>query len=219
MKKISFIISIIFITSLFFGAANANEGAADADILSTSALHPGEMDWEFNGVFGRFDRQSVQRGFQIYKEVCSACHSLKLVSYRNLADIGFGEDEIKQIASDYTVTDGPNDDGEMFDRPALPSDRFVLPYPNDKAAAAANGGAIPPDFSLIAKARHEGPDYIYSLITGYIDAPDGFPSVTGKYYNPYFEGRQISMPHQLPMMAKLNIRMALMQPKSKWQLT
>jgi ubiquinol-cytochrome c reductase cytochrome c1 subunit len=193
MKKILFIISVIFITSLSFSAANAHDGM-DHATPDTAALHPKEMDFEFDGVFGRFDRQSIQRGFQVYKEICSACHSLKLLSYRNLADIGFSEDEIKQIASDYTVTDGPNDDGEMFDRPALPSDKFVPPYANDKAAAAANGGAIPPDFSLIAKARHEGPNYIYSLITGFTDAPDGFPSVAGKYYNPYFAGRQISMP-------------------------
>jgi ubiquinol-cytochrome c reductase cytochrome c1 subunit len=194
MKKILFIISIIFITSLSFRVAGANDAGTNDSALDNFALHPKEMDFEFDGVFGRFDRQSIQRGFQVYKEICSTCHSLKLVSYRNLADVGFSEDEIKQIASDYTVTDGPNDDGEMFDRPALPSDRFVSPYANDKAAAAANGGAIPVDFSLIAKARHEGPNYIYSLITGFTDAPDGFPSVVGKYYNPYFAGRQISMP-------------------------
>ncbi len=194
MKKILFIISIIFITGFTANIASANGAEGHENPLDNFALHPKKMQWEFEGAFGRFDRQSIQRGFQVYKEICSTCHSLKLLSYRNLADIGFSEDEVKQIASDYTATDGSNDDGEMFERPALPSDRFISPYANDKAAAAANSGAIPPDFSLIIKARHDGPNYVYSLITGFQDAPEGFPTVLGKYYNPYFEGRQISMP-------------------------
>ncbi len=119
---------------------------------------------------------------------------MKLVAYRNLTELGFSEDEVKQIASEYMVTDGPNDDGEMFERPALPSDKFVSPYANEQVARAANGGALPPDLSLIIKARHDGPNYVYSLITGYKDAPEGFQMSEGKNYNPYFEGRQISMP-------------------------
>lgn len=188
MKK--FFLALLLIPNL----ALANSGGHDEGALSTSALHPKQMKWEFDGAFGRFDRASIQRGFQVYKEVCSACHSLRLMAYRNLTEIGFSEDEVKQIASEYLVTDGPNDDGEMFERPGLPSDKFVGPYANEKAARSANGGAFPPDLSLIAKARHDGPNYVYSLLTGFQDAPDGFAMAEGKSYNPYFEGRQISMP-------------------------
>ncbi len=187
MKKLFLILALI--PTLAF----ANEGH-ESDPLATSALHPKEMKWEFDGFFGRFDKASAQRGYQVYKEICSACHSLKLVAYRNLTEIGFSEEEVKQIASEYSVTDGPNDEGEMFERPALPSDKFVGPYANDQAARAANGGALPPDLSLIIKARHEGANYVYSLITGFADAPEGFHLNDGKNYNPYFEGRQISMP-------------------------
>jgi ubiquinol-cytochrome c reductase cytochrome c1 subunit len=164
---------------------------------STAAFHPKDIKWEFEGFFGRFDKASAQRGYQIYKEVCSACHSLKLLSYRNLEEIGFSEAEVKQIASEYNVTDGPNDEGEMFERPALPSDKFISPFANEQAARASNGGALPPDLSLIVKARHEGPSYVYSILTGFSDAPDDFHLVEGKFYNQYFEGRQISMPPPL----------------------
>jgi ubiquinol-cytochrome c reductase cytochrome c1 subunit len=186
MKKLFLILSLISFSSF------ANEGGQD--VINSSALHPKQMKWEFDNPFGRFDRASIQRGFQVYKEVCSACHSLKLVSYRNLAAIGFSQEEVKQIASEYLVSDGPNDDGEMFERPGLPSDKFVGPYANEQAARSANGGALPPDLSLIVKARHDGPNYVYSLLSSYADAPDGFHMNEGKYYNPYFEGRQISMP-------------------------
>jgi ubiquinol-cytochrome c reductase cytochrome c1 subunit len=171
----------------------ANSSKHD-DALSTAALHPKQMKWEFDSIFGRFDRASAQRGYQVYKEVCSACHGLKLVSYRNLQEIGFSEDEVKQIASEYLVNDGPNDEGEMFERPALPSDRFVGPYANEQAARSVNGGAYPPDLSLIIKARHDGANYVYSLLNGYEDAPEGFAISEGKNYNKYFEGRQIAMP-------------------------
>lgn len=164
---------------------------------ATSAMHPKQLKWEFDGFFGRFDRASAQRGYQVYREVCSACHSLKLASYRNLADIGFSEDEIKQIASEVLVVDGPNDEGDMFERAGLPSDRFVSPFANEQAARSANGGAFPPDLSLIVKARHDGANYVYSLLTGYQDAPHDFEMAEGKQYNPYFEGRQISMPQPL----------------------
>jgi len=192
MKKIFLILFLTFLPNLSF----ANEGH-EADLLATSALHPKQMKWEFDGFFGRFDRASAQRGYQVYKEVCSACHSLKLVAYRNLTELGFSEEEVKQLASEASVTDGPNEEGEMFERPGLPSDHFVGPYANEQAARAANGGALPPDLSLIVKARHDGSNYVYSLITGFIDAPDEFHMNEGKYYNPYFEGRQISMPAPL----------------------
>ncbi len=192
MKKVFLTIFLTLNFSLAVSAlANSENGSKPLD---TKALHPKEMKWNFDGFFGSIDKQSTQRGYQVYKEICSSCHTLNLVAYRSLTDIGFSEDEVKQIAAEYNVTDGPNDDGEMFERPALPSDKIVGPYLNEKAARSANGGAYPPDFSLIAKARHAGPSYIYSLLNGYQEAPEDFPSVEGKYYNPYFEGRQIAMP-------------------------
>jgi len=138
---------------------------------SGEAAHPKQHHWSFDGPLGRVDKQAAQRGFQVYKEVCAACHSLKHVAFRNLADLGFSEGEVKTIAAEYTVMDGPNDDGEMFERPGRPSDRFPSPYANEQAARASQNGAYPPDFSLITKARHDGPNYIYSLLTGYAEAP------------------------------------------------
>lgn len=157
-------------------------------------LHPKQIKWSFDGPFGTFDKQSIQRGFQVYKEVCSACHALQLVSYRNLREVGFSEAEVKAIAADYTVKDGPNDSGEMFDRPAKPSDRFVPPAPNEKAARALNNGAYPPDQSLLVKARHDGANYIHSILIGYGEKmPEGFHLGKGMHYNPYFPGKQIAM--------------------------
>jgi ubiquinol-cytochrome c reductase cytochrome c1 subunit len=164
---------------------------------SNDAKPPKIMSWPFAGIFGTFDRQAAQRGFQVFKEVCSACHSLTHVSYRHLKGIGFSDAEIKEIAKGYTVKDGPNDQGEMFDRPALPSDLFFNPSPNEQAARAYNNGAYPPDLSLIVKARHNGPNYIYSILTGFIDAPSDFKLTDGLHYNPYFPGRQIAMPAPL----------------------
>ncbi len=193
MKKIFLIFTLICSLQTLCLKASANEAHGD-NPLSTQALHPKQMNWEFDGFFGRFDRASTQRGYQVYKEICASCHSLKRVAYRNLSEIGFSENEIKQLASEASVTDGPNDDGDMFDRAGLPSDKFASPYANDNAARSANGGALPPDLSLIVKARHDGANYVYSILTGFTDAPDGFTMAEGKSYNPYFEGRQISMP-------------------------
>ncbi len=184
---------IIIFLLLFSNLALANKAEVNED-TATSALHPKKMKWEFDGIFGRFDRASIQRGYKVYREVCSACHAMKQLSFRNLNQIGFNENEIKQIASEYLVSDGPNDEGEMFERAGLPSDKFVAPYVNEQSARSANGGAYPPDLSLIIKARHDGANYVYSLLTGYKDAPDGFNLASGKNYNQYFEGRQISMP-------------------------
>lgn len=133
--------------------------------------HPLQQDWSFDGVFGTFDKPAIQRGFQVYKEVCSTCHSMNRVALRTLQDAGFSEAEVKSLAASYTVTDGPNDDGEMFERPGRPSDKLPAPYPNEQAARAVNNGAYPLDLSLITKARADGPNYVYSLITGYKDAP------------------------------------------------
>ena len=166
-------------------------------IADTTAKKPLQLVWPFEGIFGTFDRQAAQRGAQVYLEVCSTCHSNHNLYYRNLKDIGFSEAEIKQLAQKYTVKDGPNAEGEMFDRPALPSDRFVSPYPNEEAARAANNGAHPLDLSLIIKARQDGPNYVFSLLSGYQEAPANVKLMPGLYYNPYFEGGQIAMPPPL----------------------
>lgn len=166
-------------------------------LADTTAKQPLQLVWPFEGIFGTFDRQAAQRGAQVYFEVCSACHSNHNLYYRNLKDIGFSEAEIKQLAQKYTVKDGPNAEGEIFDRPALPSDRFVSPYPNEEAARAANNGAYPVDLSLIIKARHDGPNYVFSLLSGYQEAPADIKLMPGLYYNPYFEGGQIAMPPPL----------------------
>jgi ubiquinol-cytochrome c reductase cytochrome c1 subunit len=158
-----------------------------------------KVEWPFEGPTGTFDRQSIQRGFKVYKEVCSACHSLKRVAFRDLTDIGFTEAEVKAIAASYSIQDGPNQDGEMFERPGRLSDYFPLVYPNEQAARAANNGALPVDFSLIVKAREDGANYIYSLITGYQEPPEGFELGEGMHYNPYFTvgNGQIAMPAPL----------------------
>ena len=168
-------------------AGNAFAAVDEADPLPNNK-------WSFEGVFGSFDKPQLQRGAQVYLEVCSSCHSLEMVYYRNLLDIGVGEEKAKEIASEYEVEDGPNDEGEMYMRPARLSDRFVKPFPNEAAARSANGGAFPPDFSVITKARKGGANYIYGLMTGYLDdAPEGFELSEGTYYNKYFSGHQIFM--------------------------
>jgi len=156
-------------------------------------LHPKKEHWAFDGMLGKFDQTAIKRGFEVYKNVCSACHSLSLVAYRNLAEVGFTKAEIATIAAEKEVTDGPNDDGEMFTRPAKASDRFVAPYANEKAARAANNGAFPPDLSLMIKARHDGANYVHSLLTGFAEAPKDFVLGENMHYNPYFPGRQIAM--------------------------
>lgn len=157
-------------------------------------LKPKQMNWSFDGAFGNVDKQSAQRGYQVYKEVCAACHSMKQVPFRALSAIGFSEAEIKTIAASYDIQDGPDAEGEMFDRPGLPSDYFVSPYANENQARATNGGAYPPDLSLMVKARPDGANYLYSLLTGYeYEAPEGFKLNEGMNYNPYFHGRQIAM--------------------------
>ena len=163
-------------------------------IANSDNLAPKKMRWNFDGMFGTFDRTSIQRGFQVYKEVCSACHSLNLVSFRNLTEIGFSEMEAKEIAKNYNIPDGPNDSGEMFERPGILSDHFYGPYANEKAARATNNGALPPDLSLIVRAREDGANYVYSLLTGFNQAiPDGMQIPEGMHYNPYFPGMQIAM--------------------------
>ncbi len=155
-----------------------------------------KTEWTFKGLFGKYDRASLQRGYQVYTEVCAACHSMQYLSYRNLAEPGgpeFSEQEVKVIAASFEVLDGPNSDGEMFMRPAKLSDKFVMPYDNVEASKAANGGAYPPDMSVLAKARKGGADYIYSLLLGYDDPPADIKLDDGVYYNKYMYGNKIKM--------------------------
>lgn len=193
---------------MFAKSRTALTGMATAMLLTLGsapaiAAGGGEIQaqrWSFDGLFGTFDRGALQRGFQVYTEVCAACHSLDLVAYRNLTEIGFTEDQVKKIAAAVEVTDGPNDEGEMFDRPGRPTDSFKAPFPNEQAARAANNGAFPPDLSLIVKARLGGADYLYSLLTGYRDEPPKEMHVTlqeGMSFNMAFPGHQIAMPPPL----------------------
>lgn len=163
----------------------------------SSAYKLSKQDWSFDGIFGTYDRGALQRGFQVYSQVCASCHAMKYLSYRNLSDLGYSEDQVKTIAREYTIMDGPNDEGEMFERIRRPSDRFQDPYPNEKAARFANNGALPPDLSLIAKARSGGADYIYGLLTGYDDAPEDVELLDGQYWNKYMAGHKIAMPPPL----------------------
>jgi ubiquinol-cytochrome c reductase cytochrome c1 subunit len=155
------------------------------------------VSFSFDGLFGTFDRGEAQRGLLVYKQVCAACHSMRHLSYRNLLEIGLTDQQVRAIAADVQVQDGPNDLGEMFERPGRPSDRFRRPFPNDQAARAANNGALPPDLSVIVKARVGGAAYIHALLTGYADPPEGFALGDGMNYNKYFPGHQIAMPNVL----------------------
>lgn len=209
MKKILHSLAAIgFLLVGTAGAAVAAEEANHAAEPTHFPIHkPKEMDWTFAGPFGSFDKAQLQRGLKIYKEVCSACHSMNLVAFRTLEDLGYSEAQVKAFAAEYEVQDGPNGDGEMFTRKALPGDHFPSPFPNSAAAAAANNGAAPPDFSLIAKARgvergfptfvfdiftmyaSNGPDYIHALLTGYDEEPPaGMEIAEGTHYNPFFIG-------------------------------
>ena len=156
------------------------------------------MKWSFSGPFGTFDKAAAQRGFQVYNEVCSACHSMRLMSYRNLEQIGLSAAQVKAIAATKTVAGPEDDEGKPTTRPGLPSDHFASPFPNDKAARAANNGALPPDQSLLEKARDGGATYIYDLVgKGYVDPPAGVKVPDGAYYNRYFPGHLIHMPPPL----------------------
>lgn len=188
-------------------------GHSEAEPTHFPIKHPKELDWSFAGPFGTYDRAQLQRGLKVYKEVCAACHSMSMVPFRALEGLGYNEAQLKTLAAEYTVQDGPNDAGEMFERPAIPSDHFPSPFPNEQAAAASNNGAAPPDFSLIAKARtvergfptfifdiftqyaEGGPDYIHALLVGYDEAPPaGMEIAEGTHYNPYFiAGKSLAM--------------------------
>tara|TARA_B100001109_G_scaffold244970_1_gene232264 strand:+ start:832 stop:1752 length:921 start_codon:yes stop_codon:yes gene_type:complete len=157
-----------------------------------------ELNWSNHGALSALDSKSIRRGYQVYKEVCASCHSVERLAFRNLVEYGaWSEQEVKAIAEEVEIVDGPNDDGEMFERSGKLSDYMPGPYANEEAARAANNGALPPDLSLIVKARHGGTDYIFSLLTGYCETPAGKALLPGLYYNPYFAGGAIGMPAPL----------------------
>lgn len=182
-KKILTTIFIVFFSTAAFG--------------SLTEKKPKQMVWPFEGLFGSFDRQSAQRGAQVYFEVCSACHSMKHVYYRNLKQIGFSEEEIVQISKNKVVVDYSDKDVAPFERPGLPSDAFVGPYANKSEAQLSNNGAYPVDLSLIIKAREDGANYLFSLLTGYEENKTGVKTPDGLYYNSYFHGNFIAMPQPL----------------------
>jgi ubiquinol-cytochrome c reductase cytochrome c1 subunit len=184
-----------FVGALVLGAAAALS-ASPARAAGEAPVFP-DTRFSFDGLFGTFDRGGLQRGFQVYKEVCAACHAMRQLSYRNLLELGLTEAQVRNIAAQFQVVDGPNDQGEMFERPARLSDRFRRPFPNEQAARAANNGAYPPDLSVMVKARKDGADYMHALLTGYQDPPAGFTLMDGMNYNRYFPGNQIAMPNVL----------------------
>lgn len=165
----------------------------DQEVRAELALHAPQLPWSHGGYLDSLDHGSVRRGYMVYKQVCAACHSMRFLAYRNLVDVTHTEDEAKALAEEEQVEDGPAENGEMFLRPGKLSDYFPKPFANDAAAAYANNGAIPPDLSFIALARHGGEDYIYHLLNGYTDAPAGINLQEGQYFNPYFAGGAIGM--------------------------
>ena len=173
-------------------AATASLGFSSANAAG-DAVHPPEHHWSFSGLFGTYDRAALRRGFEVYTGVCAGCHGLRLVAYRNLMDIGFAEDEVKAIAAEVDVPAEPNEDGEIEDRPGIAADKFKSPFANENAARAGNNGALPPDLSLIIKARHDGANYVNALLTGYKDAPADKKVPESMYYNTYFAGQLIAM--------------------------
>jgi len=178
----------ILILIVIFAFINPLKSAEQGELL--------KVNWSFKGLTGKFDRASLQRGFQVYKEVCSSCHSMQYLSYRNLGESGgpeFSEAEVKAIAASIEIADGPDSQGEMFTRPGRPSDKFKSPYPNVNASTAANGGAYPPDMSVLVKARPGGSNYIYSVLMGYEEPPAGMILDDGVYYNKYMIGNKIKM--------------------------
>jgi len=166
-------------------------------LASDAMIHPPAQPWSHGGFLQAYDAASLRGGHQVYAQVCASCHGLSRVAYRNLVGVCYSESEVKAMAEDTDVQDGPNDEGEMFERPGKPSDYFPSPYPNEEAARYANNGAYPPDLSLIVKARHGGADYIFALLTGYKDVPAGIAERDTQYYNPYFSGGWIGMPPPL----------------------
>jgi ubiquinol-cytochrome c reductase cytochrome c1 subunit len=165
--------------------------------LENDQSHPPAFPWRHRGLFSSYDCAALRRGFQVYREVCATCHSLERIRWRELVGITHTKEEVKEMAKEVEYIDGPNSEGEMFERPGKLFDRLPKPYMNVEQGRAANGGAYPPDLSLMVKARHEGHDYLMSLLTGYVDPPAGREMMPGLYYNPYFPGGGIAMPPPL----------------------
>ena len=209
VRLIASLVGAAFVLVLGIALFGSVYGAITDPVAPTAEseyhLHPKELDLASNGVFGKFDRRQLQRGFQVYKEVCAACHSLRLVAFRDLKEIGYSDAQVKAFAASYDNIPSINPDtGEVATRKGLASDRFPSPFPNDIAARAANNNAVPPDLSLMTKARHDGAAYTYSLLTGYQNQPGElikhFPdskTPAGLHYNPYFANLNIAMPPPL----------------------
>ena len=181
------------LTAVALGVASL----ATAPALAQEAPTPPHMQWSWQGPFGTFDLAAAQRGFQVYSEVCSTCHALKQLHYRDLAGIGLAPAQIQAVAAAATVPLGVDDQGQPKEGPGTPGNQFRSPFPNEQAARAAENGALPPDLSLIVNAREGGPDYLYGILTGFADAPAGFTMQPGMNYNAMFPGHQIAMPQPL----------------------
>ena len=197
--------------------ASGAQAAEEGETPHYPLKKPVPQEWSFSGPFGTFDKAQLQRGLKVYREACAACHSLSLVPFRNLEALGYSDEQVRALAAEYEVEDGPDANGDMFTRAGVPSDYFPSPYPNPETAAASNNGAVPPDFSLIAKARavergfptfvfdiftqytESGPDYIYNLLTGYEEeVPENVDVQPGTYYNPHFlSGAVLAMPQPI----------------------
>ncbi|GAO47035.1 hypothetical protein G7K_1248-t1 [Saitoella complicata NRRL Y-17804] len=190
------LVTPILATTVALGSAlayTATYGGLSANSPAENGLHPAAYPWSHNGMLQGFDHSSIRRGYQVYREVCAACHSLDRIAWRNLVGVSHTTTEAKAMAEEHEYTDGPDDNGDMFERPGKLADYMPRPYPNDEAARAGNQGALPPDLSLMVKARHGGADYIFALLTGYCDPPAGVQVPEGMNYNPYFPGGQIAM--------------------------
>ena len=172
-------------------------GASAPAAAAGPEVEPANQDWSFEGIFGTYDRASAQRGLQVYKQVCAACHGMDHLAYRNIAALGYTPDQVAAFAAEFQVEDGPNDQGQMFQRPALPSDTFRNPFANEVIARNANNGAMPVDLSMITKARGGGADYVYAFLTGYDTPPDDVTLMAGMHWNEYFPGQQVAMPNML----------------------
>jgi ubiquinol-cytochrome c reductase cytochrome c1 subunit len=204
IRIFSILAGLFFAVALLWSFGNGAYTAINEPTPATAEhvfhLHPKELHLASDGPFGKFDKQQLQRGFQVYKEVCSACHSLRLVAFRDLKALGYNDDEVKAIAAGFNVPGVDPNTGEATTRPGQPTDYFPKPFANDIAARAANNNAVPPDLSLMTKARHEGPAYVYSLLTGFQEQPaellKEFPDAKtpqGLHYNPYFANLNLAM--------------------------
>jgi len=179
------------------GIGSLGAGMFSKPLLASDALTPPTYAWNFTGMFDSFDAASLRRGFEVYRNVCATCHSLRYIHYRELVGVSHTQEQAKALAQSVMVKDGPNDQGEMFERKGRLADALPAPYPNEEAARYSNGGAYPPDLSLITKARPHFENYLFSLLTGYRDAPHGVNLRSGLYFNPYMPGGNIAMPPPL----------------------